>query len=247
MLASLLAEGETIISNAAMEPEIIDLQNFLNAMGGKISGAGTNVIKIKGVKNLKDVSYKIMADRIEAGTLLCATAITGGNVELTNLNTDYIMQILYKLEEVGCKYELEKNSVFLEAPKRLKATEIKTMPYPGFPTDMQSVFGAMLCTSNGTSLITENIFENRFKYTNELVRMGAKIKIEGKMAIIKGVRKMYGKEVVASDLRGGAALVIAGLAAITTVKNIEYILRGYENLEKKLTNLGAKITLKEGE
>ena len=249
MLASCLAEGETIITNAAMEPEIVDLQNFLNRMGAKVEGAGSNIIKIQGVKTLKDVSYTIMPDRIEAGTLLCAAAITGGNIELTGLVPEHIHPALYKLEECGCKIETKKSSVILKAPKRLSPIEIKTMPYPGFPTDMQSVFGAMLSTAKGTSIMIENIFENRYKYTNELIRMGAKIKIEGKMAIIKGVRRLSGADVYVNDLRGGAALVLAGLSAkgITVVHKIEYILRGYENLDKKLHSLGAKIMQKEGE
>ena len=249
MLAACLADGQTLITNAAMEPEIVDLQNFLNRMGAKVEGAGTNIIKIQGVKTLKDVSYTVMPDRIEAGTLLCATAITGGNIELQNVIPDHIYPVLYKLEECGCKIETRRTSVILQAPKKLQPIEIKTMPHPGFPTDMQSIFGAMLSTAKGTSMIIENIFENRYKYTNELIRMGAKIKVEGKMAIIKGVRKLSGAEVYVSDLRGGAALVLAGLGAkgITTVNNIEYIQRGYENLSEKLNTLGAKITIREGD
>ena len=243
ILSSVLANGITTIINAAMEPEIIDLQNFLNRMGAKVEGAGSNIIKITGVQNLKDVSYNIMPDRIEAGTLLCATAITGGNITLENVNTEHITPILSKLEETGCKIKIEKSSVYLDAPKRLKAVDIKTMPYPGFPTDMQAIFSAILCVASGTSVITENIFENRYKYTNELIKMGAKIKIEGRTAIIKGARKLHGAKVRATDLRGGASLVLAGLVArgITEIENIEYILRGYENLDKKLNNLGAKI------
>ena len=245
MLAAVLGEGKTIIKNAAMEPEIIDLQIFLNRMGAKITGAGTNTILINGVKSLKDVSYNIMPDRIEAGTLLCAVAITGGKIKLNKLETEHITPILIKLEECGCKISLEKNSVYLEAPKRLKAVDIKTMPYPGFPTDMQSVFASILCIAKGTSIITENIFENRYKYLNELKRMGANIKIEGKNAIIKGTRKLYGANVESTDLRGGAAMVVAALNAkgTTKVSNIEHILRGYENLDIKLNKLGAKIKL----
>lgn len=202
MLASCLAEGETVITNAAMEPEIIDLQNFLKRMGAKVDGAGTNIIRIQGVKTLKDVSYTIMPDRIEAGTLLCATAITSGTIEVEGLVPKHIHPVIYKLEECGCKIETKKSAVILQAPKKLLPIEIKTMPYPGFPTDMQSIFGAMLCTARGTSMIIENIFENRYKYTNELIRMGAKIKVEGKMAIIKGVRRLFGADVCVSDLRG---------------------------------------------
>ncbi len=245
ILASVLAEGETIITIAAMEPELIDLQNFLNKMGAKIEGAGTNIIKITGVKTLKDVSYNVMPDRIEAGTLLCMTAITGGKTTINNVNIDHITPILHKLEETGAKLIISKNKVFIEAPKRLKATDIKTMPYPGFPTDMQSIFASMLCLAKGSSMIVENIFENRYKYVNELTRMGAKITIEGKVAIVKGVRKLTRAELTATDLRGGAAMCTAALAARGTSKinNIEHILRGYENLDKKLNKLGANVKI----
>jgi len=245
ILASVFAEGETVITNAAMEPEIVDLQKFLNKMGAKVEGAGTNIIKITGVKNLKDVSYNIMPDRIEAGTLLCMTAITGGEVILENAKPDDINPVIHKLEETGCKINIKTNKVILEAPKKLKAVDIKTMPYPGFPTDMQSIFASMLTVAKGSSMIVENIFENRYKYVNELTRMGAKITVEGKVAIIKGVRRLIGAELSSTDLRGGAAMCTAALAAKGTSKinNIEHILRGYENLEKKLTKLGAKIIL----
>ena len=240
-----MLSGETVLTNAAMEPEIKDLQNFLNKMGAKVEGAGTNVIRIIGVKKLKDISYNIMPDRIEAGTFLCAAGITGGKLELENVIPEHIGPIINKLEECGCKFEIDKNKVIIDAPKRLKTTDIKTMPYPGFPTDMQSVFTAMLCTSKGTSVVVENIFENRYKFTNELKRMGAKINIEGKVAVVKGVRKLNGATVEATDLRGGAAVVIAGLVAKgkTKVNNIEYILRGYENLDRKLNKVGANIQL----
>ena len=246
IMAAVLAEGKTIITNAAMEPEIVDLQNFLNKMGAKIEGAGTNVIKIEGVNNLKEVSYNIMPDRIEAGTLLCATAITGGKIKLNKVIPMHIRPVISKLEESGCKIDVEKNSVILEAPKRLKAVDIKTMPYPGFPTDMQSIFTGILTTAKGTSMIVENIFESRYKYTNELKRMGAKITTEGKVAIVKGTKKLVGTTVEATDLRGGATLVLAGLVAKgkTTVNNAEHILRGYEALDKKLNKIGAKIIRK---
>jgi len=228
-----------------MEPEIKDLQNFLNKMGAKVEGAGTNVIKITGVKKLKDISYNIMPDRIEAGTYLCAAGITSGKLQLNNVVPEHIGPIISKLEECGCKFKIKKNNVIIEAPKKLKPVDIRTMPYPGFPTDMQSVFIAMLCLAKGTSVIVENIFENRYRFTNELKRMGAKINLEGKIAIVKGVRKLSGATVEATDLRGGAAVVIAGLVAKgkTRVNNIEYILRGYENLDKKLNKIGAKIEL----
>ena len=243
ILAAVLGKGETIIRNAAMEPEIEDLQVFLNRMGAKVEGAGTHVIKIHGVQSLKDVSYNIMPDRIEAGTLLCATAITGGNIELKKVNSEHIKPVIDKLEEMGCKINIENDKIKLEAPKRLKSVDIKTMPYPGFPTDMQAIFGATLCVASGTSIITENIFENRFKYAGELQRMGAKIKIEGKTLIIKGVRKLYCAKVKSTDLRGGASLVLAGLRAKgkTEIEDIKYILRGYENLDEKLNSLGANV------
>ena len=190
VLASVLSNSEVIIENPAMEPEIIDLCKFLNKMGAKIDGIGTNLIKIIGVKKLKDVSYTIMPDRIEAGTFLVATVITRGNVKINKVCIDDLNPILYKLEECGANIETGNNRIKIKMLKRPNKLEIKTMPYPGFPTDMQSIFGAMLCTAKGTSMIIENIFENRYKYTNELIRMGAKIKIEGKMAIIKGVRRL---------------------------------------------------------
>ena len=249
ILASVYAEGITNITNAAMEPEIVDLCNCLNKMGAKIEGTGTSNIKIIGVEKLKDISYNIMPDRIEAGSLLCMVAITGGKLKLNNVIIDNISPIINKLEETGCKILKEKNSIYMEAPKKLKSVDIKTMPYPGFPTDMQSVFASMLTMAKGTSVIVENIFENRYKYMSELKKMGAKVTVEGKTAIVKGVRKLSGARVFSTDLRGGAALVTAALAAKgkTEVLNIEYILRGYEGLDKKLKMLGANITLKEGE
>ena len=244
ILSSVLGEGETKIINAAMEPEIVDLQEMLCRMGAKVSGAGTNVITITGVKTLKkEVSYNIMSDRIEAGTILCAVAITGGSVKLNKVNPEHITPVVEKLIEMGCDIKIEKNTIIMNSPKKLKATSIRTMPYPGFPTDMQSIIVAPLCIASGTSIVTENIFENRFKYTQELERMGAKINIEGRTAIIKGVRKLYGATVKANDLRGGASLVLAGLVAKrkTEVEDIKYVLRGYECLDSKLNMLGAKI------
>ena len=245
ILASVLAEGITTITNAAREPEIIDLQNFLNKMGAKIIGAGTNEIQITGVKKLKDISYNIMPDRIETGTFLCLAVATKGNLILENTNAEHITPVITKLQEADCKIEIEKNKIKINSNKKIKALDIKTMPYPGFPTDMQSVFSAMLTTAKGTSIIVENIFENRFKYTQELNKMGAKITVEGKSAIIRGERKLYGANVKATDLRGGAALVLAGLSAkgVTKVEDIEYILRGYENFDKKLRNINADIQM----
>lgn len=212
-------------------------------MGAKIKGAGTDIIEIEGVKTLKNISYNIMPDRIETGTFLCMAAMTGGSIKVKGVNTSHITPVLYKLEEAGCKFNLQKNEIEMQAPKRIKAVDIKTMPYPGFPTDMQSIFATLLTTAKGTSMIVENLFENRYKYTQELIRMGAKITIEGKTAVIKGVRKLYGATVKATDLRGGAALVMAGIAAKgdTKVENVEYILRGYEKFDEKLRNLGIDI------
>ena len=243
ILASCLGEGKTIITNAAREPEIIDLQNFLNKMGAKIKGAGSNKIEINGVKQLKDVCYNIMPDRIETGTFLCIAAMTGGSLKLKNADATHITPVIDKLEESGCKIETYKNIIQIEGPKKLKAVDIKTMPYPGFPTDMQSIFATTMTVAKGTSVIVENIFENRYKYTQELVRMGAKIKVEGKTAVIKGVRKLYGANVKATDLRGGASVVMAGIVAkgMTKVENIEYILRGYEKFDKKLQDIGVDI------
>ncbi len=247
ILASCLAEGVTVLTNAAKEPEIEDLVKFLNKAGAKIKGAGTDRVEIIGVKKLTEVSYNIMPDRIEAGTYLVAGAITGGNLKVTNLNSNHIEPILNKLEEAGCVLKIEKNTVEIKAPKRIKAVDIKTMPYPGFPTDMQSIFGALLTTAKGTSIITENIFESRYKYVQELNRMGAKINVEGRTAVIKGTKRIQGASVVASDLRGGAALVLEALVAkgVTQLDNVHYILRGYENIVDKLKNLGAKIYLED--
>lgn len=246
ILATVLSEGTTVITNAAMEPEIIDLANFLNRMGAKIEGMGTNLIKITGVKSLKEIGYKVMPDRIEAGTFLCATAITGGKVKIREMVPEHLSQVIDKLQECGCNIEIYKNGLDIDATKKIKAIDIKTLPYPGFPTDMQSIFGSMLTVAKGTSIIVENIFENRYKYISQLQRMGAKVTIEGKTAIIKGVKRLSGTIVDSTDLRGGAALVIAGLNAKgkTQINNIEYILRGYENFDQKLQNIGAKIIIK---
>ncbi len=247
ILASCLAEGKTLITNAAREPEIIDLQNFLNKMGAKIKGAGSSKIEIEGVKKLKDVSYNIMPDRIETGTFLCLGAINNSsNIIIKKADSTHITPIIDKLEETGCKINIKKGKIEITSPKKIKAVDIKTMPYPGFPTDMQSIFATLLTTAKGTSVVVENIFENRYKYTQELIRMGAKISIEGKTAVIKGVRKLYGANVNATDLRGGAALVLAATVAkgTTKIENIEYILRGYESLDKKLMKLGVNIQTK---
>lgn len=247
ILISVLAEGTTVINNAAMEPEIVDLVDFLKKMGAKIEGAGTMQITINGVKKLFGASYNIMPDRIEAGTLLCAVAATGGKIELTNAEPKHISSVLNKLEECGCEIQIIKKTIFLKAPKKLQAIEIKTMPYPGFPTDLQQIFSAMLLKAKGTSVIIENIFESRYKYISELRKMGAKVTIEGKTAIISGIKKINSTKVICTDLRGGAALVVAGLMAKgkTKIENIDYILRGYENLDKKLNKLGGKVEFEE--
>ena len=247
ILATVLSTGTTTINNAAMEPEIIDMVQFLKKMGAKIQGEGTNQIIIDGVEKLSGVSYNIMPDRIEAGTILCAVAATGGNVTLDNVMPEHLTAVINKLEETGCKIEINNKKITLNAPKKLKSIDIKTMTYPGFPTDLQQIFAVMLVKASGTSIIVENIFESRYKYISELRKMGAKVTVEGKTAIIKGARKINATTVVCTDLRGGAALVIAGLMAKgkSRVENIGYIQRGYENLENKLGILGAKIKLEE--
>ena len=247
ILATVLSTGTTTINNAAMEPEIIDMVQFLKKMGAKIQGEGTNQIIIDGVEKLSGVSYNIMPDRIEAGTILCAVAATGGNVTLDNVMPEHLTAVINKLEETGCKIEINNKKITLNAPRKLKSIDIKTMTYPGFPTDLQQIFAVMLVKASGTSIIVENIFESRYKYISELRKMGAKVTVEGKTAIIKGARKINATTVVCTDLRGGAALVIAGLMAKgkSRVENIGYIQRGYENLENKLGILGAKIKLEE--
>ena len=247
ILATVLSTGTTTINNAAMEPEIIDMVQFLKKMGAKIQGEGTNQIIIDGVEKLSGVSYNIMPDRIEAGSILCAVAATGGNVILDNVIPEHLTAVINKLEETGCKIEINNKKITLNAQKKLKPIDIKTMTYPGFPTDLQQIFATMLVKASGTSIIVENIFESRYKYISELRKMGAKVTVEGKTAIIKGTRKINATTVVCTDLRGGAALVIAGLMAKgkSRVENIGYIQRGYENLENKLGSLGAKIKLEE--
>lgn len=249
ILASVIGNHEITINNAAMEPEIIDLATFLNRAGAKVYGAGTNIIKVKGVEKLKDVSYKIMPDRIEAGTFLVAGAITGGSIKINQVVPEHIAPVIAKLKECGCEIITDKNSIYLTANKKLKAVDIKTMPYPGFPTDLQPIFSTLLTLCKGTSIVSENIFENRFKFIQEIKRMGAKATIEGKTLIIKGVRKLHPAELDSTDLRGGASLVLAGLATKgkTKVRKLEYLLRGYENFDKKLIQLGADIIREEGD
>ena len=247
MLAAALAEGTTIIRNAAKEPEIHDLQEFINKMGGKIKGAGTNTIIIEGVNKLSKVEYTIMPDRIVAGTLAVAAAITQGKVVLKNAQIEHIRSIISKLIEAGCNiYEQEKNIV-VQAPEKLRAVEtIRTLPYPGFPTDMQAQMMALMTVAEGISIFTETIFENRYKHAAQLIRMGASIKIDGRVAIIEGVNKLTGTRVAAMDLRGGAALVLAGLRAEgeTIVENIYHVDRGYDSFETCLQSIGASIVRK---
>ena len=243
MMASCMAEGDTILENAAKEPHIVDVANFLNSMGANIKGAGTDVIRIKGVKRLHGCTYSIIPDQIEAGTFMFAAAATGGDVTVKNVIPKHLEATTAKLEEIGCEVEEFDDAVRVRAPKRLHRTHVKTLPYPGYPTDMQPQIAVTLALAEGTSIVTESIFENRFKYADELSRMGANIKVEGNSAIIDGVKKLTGARVSAPDLRAGAALVIAGLAAdgITVVDDIVYIQRGYENFEDKLRSLGAEI------
>lgn len=243
MMASVMAEGITTIENAAEEPEIVDLANFLNKMGAKVRGAGTNTIKITGVEKLEAVEHTVIPDRIEAGTYMVAAAMTKGDVYIDNVIIDHIKPVVAKLIEVGCIVEEHENGVRVVGPSEILPTNIKTLPHPGFPTDMQSQFMAMLCTANGKSTITETVFENRFMNVPELIRMGADIEINGKSAIVQGKEKLTGSEVMATDLRAGAALVISGLVAEgeTVVKNIYHIERGYVDLVGKLSMLGAEI------
>ena len=243
MMAASMASGRTTIENAAREPHVVDVANFLNSMGANIKGAGTDVIRIKGVEKLHRTEYSIIPDQIEAGTFMLAAAATGGDVTVKNVIPKHLEATTAKLEEIGCEVEEFDDAVRVRAGKRLHRTHVKTLPYPGYPTDMQPQIAVTLALAEGTSIVTESIFENRFKYADELSRMGANIKVEGNSAIIDGVRKLTGARVSAPDLRAGAALVIAGLAAdgITVVDDIVYIQRGYENFEEKLRSLGAEI------
>lgn len=243
MMAASMASGRTIIENAAREPHVVDVANFLNSMGANIKGAGTDVIRIKGVEKLHRTEYSIIPDQIEAGTFMFTAAATGGDVTVKNVIPKHLEATTAKLEEIGCEVEEFDDAVRVRAGKRLHRTHVKTLPYPGYPTDMQPQIAVTLALAEGTSIVTESIFENRFKYADELSRMGACIKVEGNSAIIDGVKKLTGARVSAPDLRAGAALVIAGLAAdgITVVDDIVYIQRGYENFEEKLRSLGAEI------
>ena len=243
MMAAAMAEGKTILENVAKEPHVVDVANFLNSMGANIKGAGTDVIRIKGVPSLHKTEYSIIPDQIEAGTFMFAAAATKGDVTVLNVIPKHLEATTAKLIEMGCEVEEFDDAVRVVAKDRLKSTHVKTLPYPGYPTDMQPQIGVTMALSEGTSVITESIFENRFKYLDELTRMGANVKIEGNTAIIEGVEKLSGARVGAPDLRAGAALVIAGLATdgITIVDDIIYIQRGYERFEEKLRGIGAVI------
>lgn len=244
MLTAVLAEGKTIIENAAKEPHVVDVANFLNSMGASIRGAGTDVIRISGVSRLHGTEYAIIPDQIEAGTFMFAAAVTKGDVTVKNVIPKHLESISAKLVELGCEIEESDDAVRVVASKPLSHTHVKTLPYPGFPTDMQPQITVALGISKGTSIVTESLFENRFKYVDELTRMGANIKVvEGNTAIIDGVEKYTGASISAPDLRAGAALVIAGLAAegTTVVEDINFIERGYEDFHLKLQSLGAQI------
>ena len=243
MMAAVMAEGQTVVENAAKEPHVVDLANFLNSMGANIKGAGTDVIRIKGVAKLHGTEYGIIPDQIEAGTFMFAAAVTKGDVTVKNVIPKHLESISAKLLEIGCEVEESDDAVRVVASKPLGHTHVKTLPYPGFPTDMQPQITVTLGLSAGTSIVTESIFENRFKYVDELTRMGANIKVESNTAIIDGVKKYTGASITAPDLRAGAALVIAGLAAegVTTIDDIKYIERGYEDFHLKLQGLGAQI------
>ena len=243
MMAASLAEGKTVIENAAKEPHIVDVANFLNSMGADIKGAGTDVIRIKGVKSLHGSRYSIIPDQIEAGTFMCAAAITKGDITVKNVIPKHMEAISAKLMEMGCEVVEFDDAIRVIAKNNQKSTNIKTLPYPGFPTDMQPQITTALALASGSSLVVESIFENRFKYVDELARMGTNIKVEGNTAMVIGVSKLRGAALKAPDLRAGAALVLAGLAAEgqTTVDDIKYIKRGYEDFEGKLASLGADI------
>ena len=247
MLAATLAEGLTIIENAAKEPHIVDLANFLNSMGADIMGAGTDVIKVRGVERLRGGEYSIIPDQIEAGTYMAAVAAAGGEVRVNNIIPKHMECITAKLLEMGVEVEEDGDSLIVRRNGPLQRTNVKTMPYPGFPTDMQPQIAAVLCLAQGTSVLTESVWDNRYRYTNEFRRMGAKIQVDGKIAIIEGVEGLTGAPVEACDLRAGAAMIVAGLAArgTTEISNIKHIERGYEDIVGKLSGVGADIRIVE--
>lgn len=246
MMAACLAEGKTIIENPAKEPHVVDVANFLNSMGANIKGAGTDAIRIRGVESLHGSEYSIIPDQIEAGTFMLAVAATRGDVYIQNVIPKHLEAISAKLTEIGAIVEEFDDCVHVKADRRLSYANVKTMPYPGFPTDMQPQISTLLCLAEGTSIVTDGIFDNRFRYVNELRRMGADISVDGKVAVIEGVGQLMGAPVTATDLRAGAALAIAGLAArgVTEIEDIYHIERGYENFEEKLRGIGADIIKK---
>ena len=243
MMAACLAEGETVIENAAREPEVVDLAKCLMAMGARISGAGTDVIRVQGVDALHGATHQIMPDRIETGTYLCAAAATGGDIRLTGTSSAYLDIVVDKLLDAGCEIDVERDEIRLRAPGRLKAVSLRTAPYPAFPTDMQAQFMAINCVAEGTAVIRETIFENRFMHAVELQRLGADIRIDGNTAVVTGVARLDGATVMATDLRASASLVVAGLVAEgeTLIERIYHLDRGYEHLEQKLSALGAQV------
>lgn len=243
MLAATMAEGVTVIENAAKEPHIVDTANFLNMLGANVKGAGTDVIRITGVSELHGAEYMIIPDQIEAGTYMIAAAMAGGDVTVKNIIPKHMDSLSAKLQEMGCVLYEGDDSIRVVSTGNLQPTTVKTMAYPGFPTDLQPQMTALLCVADGTSILTENVWENRFQYVNELKRLGGNITVEGRVAVVEGVRQLMGAEVNATDLRAGAALVIAGLAAKgkTTIGNVKYIDRGYEKIEYKLRGIGADI------
>lgn len=243
MMGACLAQGSTVIRNTAKEPEIVDLQGFLNSMGACIRGAGTDVIRIEGVKALRGACYPVMPDRIEAGTFMAMAAITGGEIWIKNAVAEHVQAITSKLRETGTVVTEKPDGLFVRGPRRLYATDVKTLPYPGFPTDMQPQMMAVLTLADGTSVITETVFDSRFKQAEELVRMGARIRVDGRTAIIKGVHSLSGAQVEATDLRSGASLVLAGLAAegVTVVTGVHNLDRGYERFEEKIRALGGNV------
>lgn len=249
MMAAAMAEGMTIIENAAKEPHVVDVANFLNSMGANIKGAGTDVIRIRGVRTLHGTDYSIIPDQIEAGTFMCAAAVTRGDITVKNVIPKHLEAISAKLIEIGCEVIEGDDEVRVVGRPKQTSTNIKTLPYPGFPTDMQPQMAVTLALASGTSMITESIFENRFKYVDELARMGGNIKVEGNVAVIDGVKGFTGARVESPDLRAGAALVLAGLSAegYTVVDEIGYIQRGYEKFEEKLQGLGAAIEMVDSE
>ncbi len=249
MMAAAMAEGMTILENAAKEPHVVDVANFLNSMGANIKGAGTDVIRIRGVRTLHGTDYSIIPDQIEAGTFMCAAAVTRGDITVKNVIPKHLEAISAKLIEIGCEVIEGDDEVRVVGRPKQRSTNIKTLPYPGFPTDMQPQMAVTLALAEGTSMITESIFENRFKYVDELARMGGNIKVEGNVAVIDGVRGFTGARVESPDLRAGAALVLAGLSAegYTVVDEIGYIQRGYEKFEEKLQGLGAAIEMVDSE